>query len=291
MSEMNMSNELVFFMTEKCNSNCIMCPISEGTRKRGNAINEEEFVSLINNIDNSIEHIDITGGEPLLEWEKVIALMQYLNENYPSIPVQILTNGRLMCMKSIQTALRSVINERYLFTVPVHGPTSKVHDFISSSPGSFMETLEGLRFLSEANARTEIRIVGSRLNADRITETCKMISSMRLRNSIINIVAMEMTGSAAVNRELIWIDYRELFTKIEEGIIDLIRRGFDVELYNFPLCALPQYVWPLAKNSISIEKIRYSEECNHCNVRNACGGMFYSVKLLDLFTVHPVQEG
>ena len=45
------------------------------------------------------------------------------------------------------------------------------------------------------------------------------------------------------------------------------------------------------KNSISIEKIRYSEECNSCHVKNACSGMFYSIKLLGLFDVHPIQEG
>ena len=289
MCEMIASKELVFFMTEKCNSNCIMCPISEGTRKRGNVITDQEFMNLISQIDDSIEHIDITGGEPFLEWEKVVCLMQFLNDNYPMIPVQILTNGRALCLTSIQTALSHVINDQYLFAVPVHGPTAQVHDFISSSPGSFAETLAGLRFLSEADARTEVRIVGSKLNADLINETCEMISSLKLRNSIINIVAMEMTGAAAINRDRIWIDYGELYKKAEEGIMNLIKNGSDIELYNFPLCALPKYAWPLAKNSISIEKIRYSEECHSCNVLNACGGLFYSTKLLDLFSVRPVM--
>lgn len=283
-------HDFVFMMTEKCNSNCIMCPMSEEARKRGRAFSNQEIDAMLSTITDQTEHIDITGGEPFLQHEQLFHIMQELNEKHPYIPVQILTNGRALCLPYIQDEIKPLLRDRYLFAIPVHGPDAASHDGISEAPGSFAETMEGLRFLSHEHARIEARIVGSRLNARLIPDTCSMLAESGLHLHVVNIVAMEMTGSAARNRSLLWIDYRQLYAQAEPGILRLIRHGIDVGLYNFPLCALPRLAWPLTKCSISPWKIRYPASCEDCVVCEACGGLFYSTQLLDLFPVHPLLE-
>ena len=282
--------DFVFMMTEKCNSNCTMCPMSEGARRRGRAFSDSEIDEMLQKITDETEHIDITGGEPFLQHEQLFHVMRELNEKHPYIPVQILTNGRALFLPSIQAQIKPLLRKRYLFAIPVHGPDAASHDAISEAQGSFAETMEGLRFLSHEHARIEVRIVGSRLNAHRIQDTCAMLAASGLHIHVVNIIAMEMTGSAARNRSQLWIDYRQLYRQAEPGILQLIRHGIDVGLYNFPLCALPRYAWPLAKISISPWKIRYPAACDRCTVRNACGGLFYSTQLLGLFTVRPCSE-
>ena len=282
--------DFVFMMTEKCNSNCIMCPMSEDARRRGRAFSNSEIDEMLQKITDETEHIDITGGEPFLQHDQLFHIMQELNEKQPYIPVQILTNGRALCLHSIQAQIKPLLRERYLFAIPVHGPDAASHDSISEAQGSFGETMEGLQFLSREHARIEVRIVGSRLNAHRIQDTCAMLAASGLHIHVVNIVAMEMTGSAARNRSQLWIDYKQLYRQAESGILHLIHHGIDVGLYNFPLCALPRNAWPLAKSSISSWKIRYPASCERCAVRDACGGLFYSTHLLDLFSVHPFSE-
>ena len=42
MMEYEDEREAVLMMTEACNSNCIMCPMSSDARKRGNRLSEKE---------------------------------------------------------------------------------------------------------------------------------------------------------------------------------------------------------------------------------------------------------
>ena len=100
---------------------------------------------------------------------------------------------------------------------------------------------------------------------------------------------MEMNGSAARNRELLWVDYKAFFEKAKPIIRRLIHHGIDVGLYDFPLCAVEPAYWPLAKKSITGWKVRYPEGCAQCDEKAACGGIFRSTALLGLSPVYPIK--
>ena len=101
--------DFVFMMTEKCNSNCTMCPMSEGARRRGRAFSDSEIDEMLQKITDETEHIDITGGEPFLQHEQLFHVMCELNEKHPYIPVQILTNGRALFLPSIQAQIKPLL--------------------------------------------------------------------------------------------------------------------------------------------------------------------------------------
>ncbi len=282
--------EAVFMVTEACNSNCVMCPMSSDQRRRGLSLSREEAQGLLDQIDEHTEHIDITGGEPFLQAELVLDILRQLNERWPQIPVQVLTNGRALCIPRIQRMLYPLLTPRLRFAIPVHAGSAALHDAITQSPGSFEQTLRGLEFLSSSPVQIEIRIVGHRKNVEHLDELCDMLLRSGLRINVVNFIAMEMNGSAAHNRDGLWVDYRTFFDAAKPLIHRFVHAGIDVGLYDFPLCAVDRAYWPITKKSITAWKVRYPGVCDMCNEKSACGGLFRSTCLLGLFPVSPIRH-
>lgn len=284
-------DDICFYVTEKCNSNCIMCPMSLDSRKLGREMCAEQWDHFEEYIPGRVSHITITGGEPFLYYEKLIPVLDKVNRLYPDAEVLILTNGRALSIPKIMEAVRPLITRQYCFAIPIHGSEECIHDYITQAPGSFRQSLTALYQLSSTMARTEVRIVGHQLNIDTISDIYSMLCSMNIRIDIINLIAMEMTGCAARNRDKLWVDYDLLCHAAEKGINYAMVHGINVGLYNFPLCQVPERLWPLVKLSITPYKVRYMDQCEACLYRDACGGMFYSTCLLKLCKVKPFKKG
>lgn len=282
------TDDVCLFVTEKCNSNCIMCPMSLDSRKRGLTILQNDWSDIVDLIPENSEHITITGGEPFLEYQNLFSVMEQINKRFPRVEVLVLSNGRAFSIPKLFEGLHSLITERYCFAVPIHASNAELHDSITQTPGSFRQTLKGLKNLSLTKAKIEIRIVGHRLNIADLNRTFQMLITSGVRINVINLLAMEMMGCAARNRDSLWVDYPMLCQAAEQGIRDTILHGIDVGLYNFPLCTIPKQMWPLAKQSITPSKVRFYEECDQCVEYDACGGLFYSTFALNLCKVNPI---
>ena len=62
----NSSLDNAILVTNRCNSNCIMCPTSEVIRRGNEAYHAEELIEIIRHIPDDAPHITITGVEPFL---------------------------------------------------------------------------------------------------------------------------------------------------------------------------------------------------------------------------------
>ena len=96
-------------------------------------------------------------------------------------------------------------------------------------------------------------------------------------------------GNAAKNKGSVWIDYREAFFKSKKAIQLLVRNGVDVKLYNFPLCAVEREYWGICMKSISGYKVKFGPECDLCNVKSLCGGVFASTHSVVNFRGDPIE--
>lgn len=81
-------------MTIRCNSNCVMCPISEGARRSDERGYFEWLLTLIEFLPETLEHICITGGEPTLIGDKLFVVLDKLVNKFRNAEFQFLTNGR-----------------------------------------------------------------------------------------------------------------------------------------------------------------------------------------------------
>ena len=282
------SDGVTLFVTEKCNSNCIMCPMSLASRKRGLSISRDEWPDIVAQIPSDVMHITITGGEPFLEYTYLLPVMDQINKRFPFAEVLVLTNGRALSVQKLFDQVSPLITDQYCFAIPIHASNSELHDRITQTPGSFRQAIKGIRNLSAIGARIEVRIVGHQQNQVDLNNAFRMLVDTGTKIQVINLIAMEMMGCAAANRDALWVDYDKLAGSAEEGIRYAMLHGVDVGLYNFPLCALPNHLWPLARLSITPSKIRFYDECKDCREYHACGGLFFSTYELNLCHVKPI---
>lgn len=132
------NDDLTVFMTESCNSNCVMCPMSRDSRKRGNHCSDEAWAEALAVLHKRrYRHISITGGEPFLMAERLLSLMCTLRDTQADTPVLLLTNGRALCLPQIQAQLKELLDVHDRFGIPIHGSNAALHDAITQSPGSF----------------------------------------------------------------------------------------------------------------------------------------------------------
>ena len=277
----NTSDENTFFITEKCNSNCIMCPMPEECRRRGNTSNIETLIEIANHIPDDIDYITITGGEPFIVGKKIFELLEVCRDRFNNTDFQILTNGRIFAIKEYCNLLIDKMPNYTTIGIPIHGSCEEVHDMITQSPKSFNQTLKGIKNLLKNKVNIEIRIVISKLNIMDISNISELIVNEINDVNHICIMAMEMTGSAYTNREKIWIGYKEAFKEIKSAIDNLINAGINVRLYNFPLCTVEDKYRTLCCRSISSWKVRYGEVCDKCRLKELCCGVFAGTILLE----------
>lgn len=268
------SDDNYFFVTGSCNSNCVMCPSPDVTRKNVPETNISDLIELARHIPSDAPHLTITGGEPFLVGERIFPFIQYLKDSFPSTEFLFLSNGRVFAVEKYLKQFVESVPSNSIVAIPVHGSCDSIHDSITRASGSFRQTKHGIKQLLKNNIRVEIRLVISRLNIDDFDKIADLVISQFRGIEYVSIIAMEMTGNARVNKEQVWIPYREAFDSIVGALRKLIESGIDVKLYNFPLCTVQKSFWTLCEKSISENKVRFAESCEACKYKAACGGVF-----------------
>lgn len=253
----------------------------------------EEFVNLPDEIPEFgiyFANRDVKIREPTLAGKDFLEIMHMLKEKFQHSGFQLLTNGRSAADNNFLNAMLKEMPDGIRYAIPLHCSREEVHDSITQVKGSFRQTVCGISNLLKHDAKVEIRIVVSSRNIDYLKDTAKFIVEYFPGVFCVNFVAMEMMGNAAKNREILWVDYAEVFKKAKTAIEILVTSGIDVQLYNFPLCAVEHDYWRLAAKSITEYKIRYMEACDECSVKPICGGFFVSTQKVMHPEVHPVKE-
>lgn len=263
-----------FFVTGKCNSNCVMCPSPDISRQKGGSTSVNTLIEIAKHIPTDAPHLTITGGEPFMIGPDIFRFFEFLRDKFECTDFLFLTNGRIFAVDSYVQRFVEKAPKNSIVAIPIHGSTAEIHDMITQTNGSFNQTIIGIKKLLKAGIHVELRIVVSRLNEKDIHNIAKMISDELSGVDYVSIMAMEMTGNARVNQDKVWISYVDAALVAEDAALVLIENGIDVKLYNFPLCTVKNEFWTLCEKSISPDKVRYAEICGICKMKNACGGVF-----------------
>lgn len=262
------------FITNKCNSNCIMCPISDKMRKNSNITPIDILLKICGQIPNDANHITITGGEPFLLKKNIFQLFSYLKGYLNSVEYLLLTNGRAFSDKEYFKLFCESAPDNLIIGIPIHGYDIITHDFITRTKDSFVQTIKGIKNLLSRHIRVEIRIVVSKLNIHFIDKIVNLIINELKGVYTVKFLGLEMLGNARHNIDQVWLDYQSSFQYMKEPIKNLIINGFNVGIYNYPLCCVDKEYWSICEKSITDYKVSFLDECNKCKKQDACGGMF-----------------
>lgn len=202
--------KVIFNLTYSCVNNCEFCATGDRIRKfvawpRVQRILKEHRA-------DGIRSLDIDGGEPTLHPHLLDAIRFARELGYGQ--VNVTTNGRKLgdaayTQRLLDAGLTSLL-------VSLHGPTADVHDRVTRAPGSFEETVAGIRTavsLVPAGVELGVNITVSRTNVEHLDAYADLLWELGVRktnyqlltpfgNAQADIVPPPEQAAAAVRRVL-----------------------------------------------------------------------------------------
>ena len=274
---------------QKCNSHCVMCTNSDAyIEEPDEKYSLEKHRAKIAELkaapgDRTVyyrngEHQDyflFTGGEPTLHPEFFKLLGEY-RKNFPALPFTLLTNGRTFCVESFAKSTLAIGGRPFDVAVPVHGPDATTHDSVTRAPGSFEETILGLRHLlrhMREGQRLEIRVILHKHPTRWLPRTLDFLlrEFPDTRAYRLNLVYFEVEGQAQKNFKSIGVRLSDCARRVD-GCFETLRRFDEARLYHFPLCALTRRLWPYAWRTLPRYEIKHVDACRACPVNDVCNG-------------------
>lgn len=271
------ANSNLLFITDRCNSLCLMC--SQPPKDIDDFWHIEENLRLIDLMDTGDEQIGISGGEPTLYADGLLALIQKAKDKLPEKSLHILSNGRLLGQPSWLVALKEIQHPRLTWGIPLYADTAAEHDHVVQAPGAFSETMQGLYNLARAGQSIEIRVVLSLLTTPRLGELAHYIFRNLPFVQHVAMMGIENTGLAKKNYDVLWVDPLDYQQTLAEACHFLDIRGLTVSVYNLPLCVLEPSLSRFYRQSISDWKNLFIEACQSCAAKQHCAGFFKSHSL------------
>jgi His-Xaa-Ser system radical SAM maturase HxsC len=265
------------FVTERCNSFCIMCSQPPRDVADGHLI--EELIEAVPLIDKGAAEIGITGGEPTLLGDRFIKLLHTIKICHPGTAIHVLTNGRTFSDPSLVEKVSELKHSDLMFGIPLYSDISNHHDFVVQADSAFDETIKGILNLKRHSQKVEIRVVIHKQTYSRLPQLAEFIGRNLQFVDHVALMGLEITGFTRANLEELWIDPVEYISELERAVEILTRYKIRTSIYNLQRCLIPKRLWPYAVKSISDWKNKYYEECHDCSQKHNCGGFFASADI------------
>jgi len=267
------ANSNWLFVTERCNSLCLMC--SQPPRDEDDSWRIDEALRLIPLLDKELDFLGITGGEPTLLGDDLFRILATCEVHLPKTRLHVLTNGRRFV--DLSFAKQAIeFRDRVTWAVPIYSDISEFHDHIVQAPGAFHETIHGLLNLAEYRSSLEIRVVLHKLSIGRLRELAEYVVRNLPFSQHVAMMGLEPIGLAKRNMDALWIDPVDYAGELEATTLFLSDAGMKVSIYNLPLCVIPSSVRPFARQSISEWKNVFPPTCDPCTSKGSCAGFFSS---------------
>lgn len=260
------------FLTNRCNSYCLMC--SQPPTRADDSWLIDEALQVAVHIPDVPAVLGFSGGEPLLLGERLREVLDAYTQLPGSTRYELLTNGRLLANPIVAESVLKGLGNRVTWMVPLYGHADFLHDFVVQSAGAFEQTLAGLLTLRRFEQSIQLRVVLIRPVLECLPELCEFISRNLPFVREVALMACEPIGFALANPELTNLDLRDWSGELSKGVRALQRGSIPVILMNAPLCTIPENLWPHAHKSISDWKRTFVKECDSCAVRQDCSGLF-----------------
>lgn len=267
------ANHNTLFVTERCNSNCLMCsqpPKNKDDISRLNNINRK----LIPLIPKNCHELGISGGEPTLMGIHFFETLEALKANLPDTEIHVLSNGRSFSRIEMAERLAKIEYSRLMIGIPLYSDYYQSHDYIVQAKDAFNQTVIGIHNLARFNQRIEIRVVLHKLSIPRLTKLARYIYKNFPFVEHVTFMGLEYVGYTPYNIDKLWIDPADYINELGEAVEFLAGQGMKVSIYNSQLCVLPENLWEYSRKSISDWKNSYLPECSKCTKLEQCGGLF-----------------
>jgi len=282
------SRHNTFLTTERCNHYCLMC--SQPPKNVDDSWILDEIAKALPLVDPATRSIGFTGGEPLLDWRRIVELIAQARDLLPDTALHVLSNGRGFASTEIADAWAATGHPNLTVGIPIYAAVDCLHDYVVQARGAFDETVLGILRLKERRQRVEVRVVLHSITAPRIVETAAWMARNLPFVDHVALMGLENTGFAIANDALLWIDPVDYRDELARAVDILSAARVRTSIYNLPYCVLAPRVWRFAVQSISDWKNAYLPQCERCAAKSSCAGFFSTGRPKQSRAIEPLQE-
>jgi His-Xaa-Ser system radical SAM maturase HxsC len=255
-----------------CNNCCIMCVQIMPPPRGGWDRTTKQLEDVIMGFRTHSE-IALVGGEPTVRPD-FIHILRFIRKTIPRAEIRVLTNGRMFyypefTKKVIDAGCNEII-------IPLHGPNAEVHDSISRAPGSFEQTVQGIKNLLGYGdkVRIEIRVVIHKMNYKHLPALSEFISKEFKGVWRVVLFPMDIVGNANLNRTRLLVKITDVKPYLERAVGILEKNGFECKLYHTPFCVIDKNCWKSIPGKTVEERRLSFEPCDGCVMKEKCSGIW-----------------
>jgi MoaA/NifB/PqqE/SkfB family radical SAM enzyme len=219
-----------------CNNKCRFCVQGRKREKYGRR-DFKELAGILEKNRARCEGVVFTGGEPSLHPDIVDLVAKASGLNYPSIQIQ--TNGRMFAyMKFAKKMSRAGASE---FSPALHGHIAELHDYLTTVPGSYEQTVQGIQNLKELGHTVVTNSVITRSNFRHLPELAEKLVALGVDQ--FQLAFVHPVGSAGPDMNFASIVPRfELLKPYLHRALDVgLEAGITVMTEAVPYCYLKGY--------------------------------------------------
>jgi len=212
-------------VTPQCNHNCIHCynywrKDKEKQEAMQTNFSKEHYLKMVQKFKEQHAHsVVVTGGEPLLVFDKIKDALLYLKKN--GINISINTNAALLTSEMIDFLKENDIG--LFISFPCHDENTC--DFITNKKGSLKRILQSIDALLEKRIRFSLNVVASRANINHLQGTVDFLKNRyNIKKIYITRVGKPVNSDASFDKYLLThedlcrVQDISVKTKFEDGI-------------------------------------------------------------------------
>jgi cyclic pyranopterin phosphate synthase len=251
-----------------CNNNCVFCMEEDrDARYVNNSAMTAERVRWMLETHRGAEEVCFTSGEPTTrpELPEFVAWAKELG--FPRIST--MTNGRRLSHLPYAAALAKAGMNR--FYVSIHGHDKKLHEGLTRTPGSFEQTVEGLRTIAKLKrfgVELHTSTVLTKRNLPHLLDVYRFLRGCGVDQVVFNV--MQANGRAETNFEHIFPSYTETATQFRAFVAAVGEAKPMAFLVDIPLCTtegIPDF------NRGYVEKYVHYDTESHARAPGAATGV------------------
>lgn len=203
-------------LTFKCQNRCIHC--YAGGPHETPELNTEQWKKVIDRLHEiGVFILTFTGGEPTLR-EDLPVLLDYAQQK--GMVTGLITNGRKL--KSEEYVKKLVETGLDFVQITIESHDSKIHDFITSSEGSWQETVEAIKNVVPTPIYITTNTTLNKYNAESFLETIGFLHGLGVEVFGCNSLIYSGKAPAIANEfALTFNELNDLLPKIKDKAREL----------------------------------------------------------------------
>lgn len=266
----------------ECNNACLFCSVGSPTAFKWKTLDEiKEEMKVLRQVANNVK---FTGGEVTIR--KDLAEMISFAKSLGFQKIIVETNGRMFYYEDFTKKIFEAGATDFL--ISIHGHKPEIHDALTRIPGSFEQTVEGLKNLAKYyKGGVGVNVVITRPNYKYLPEIVSFLSTVPVKHITLSFITV--CGAAARNRSIV---------PKKSEVIPYVKKAIDglknqmVSLNHFPVCLLagyekyarfmkvpirtqiknPNYIITLESQLAKV--MTKGEKCKQCKYDNLCEGLW-----------------